>query len=483
MDMKSNKVIGKPTTVKRVLLACMVVLTLAMLDRPPVFAGSADMGPPSFSELANEVKHCVVNISTTQVVQGRSRQPFSLPDSPFRDFFGDDFFKRFFGDMPQGQWKTHALGSGFVISQDGFILTNNHVIEKATEIKIRLHSGKEYDARIVGADPKTDLALIKARPDSDFPGPARMGDSGAVQVGDWVMAVGNPFGLGHTVTVGIISAKGRIIGAGPYDDFLQTDAAINPGNSGGPLFNMKGEVVGINTAIVAQGENIGFATPIKIAKELLPQLKSGKIIRGWLGVMIQDITPELAASFGLKEPKGALIADVVKDSPAEKAGLRRGDVVVRLNGTEVKDAHTLSRHVGGTAPDTELTMDIIRDGKEQAVKARIGTMAQEQGEPTPKQETAWGLAVQEVTPQLAEELGLDAGDKGVIVTEVEPGSPGFDAGLQRGDLIQEVNRRPIRGLADYTRAIETAGKSQSLLLYIKRGESVFYAPLKPASAE
>jgi serine protease Do len=271
MDIKSNNVMGKPTTVKRVLLACMVVLTLAIPDRPLVFAGSADIGPPSFSELANEVKHCVVNISTTQVVQGRSLQPFSPPDSTFRDFFGDDFFKRFFGDMPHGQWKTHALGSGFVISQDGFILTNNHVIEKATEIKIRLHSGKEYDARIVGADLQTDLALIKAKPDSDFPGPARMGDSGAVQVGDWVMAVGNPFGLGHTVRVGIISAKGCIIGAGPYDDFLQTDAAINPGNSGGPLFNMKGEVVGINTAIVAQGENIGFATPIKMVKELLPE--------------------------------------------------------------------------------------------------------------------------------------------------------------------------------------------------------------------
>jgi len=483
MDMKSNNVMGNPPTVKRALLACMVVLTLAIPERPSVFGGSADIGPPSFSGLANEVKHCVVNISTTQVVQRTSLQPFSPPDSPFRGFFGDDFFRRFFGDMPQGQWKTHALGSGFVISQDGFILTNNHVIEKATEIKIRLHSGKEYDARIVGADPQTDLALIKAKPDSDFPGPARMDDSGAIQVGDWVMAVGNPFGLGHTVTVGIISAKGRIIGAGPYDDFLQTDAAINPGNSGGPLFNMKGEVVGINTAIVAQGENIGFATPIKMANQLLPQLKSGKIIRGWLGVMIQDVTPELAGSFALKEPKGAMIADVVKDSPAEKAGLRRGDIVIRLNGTEVKDAHTLSRHVAGTAPDTEVTMDIFRNGKEKGVKMRIGTMGQEQEEPTPKEETAWGLAVQEVTPELAEELGLDAEDKGVIVTDVEPGSPGFDAGLQGGDLIQEVNRRPIRSLADYTQAIETAGKSQSLLLYIKREESAFYAVLKPVLAE
>ncbi|MBW1669168.1 MAG: trypsin-like peptidase domain-containing protein, partial [Deltaproteobacteria bacterium] len=248
--------------------------------------------PASFADLADKVKRSVVNISTTQVIKGSPLQPFFGPNTPFKFFFGDEFFKHFFGNIPQGEMKTHALGSGFVISRDGFILTNNHVIEKATEIKVRLDSGKEYKAKIVGKDPKTDLALLRVIPDTSFPKPVQMGDSDLIRVGDWVMAVGNPFGLGQTVTTGIISAKGRIIGAGPYDDFLQTDAAINPGNSGGPLFNMKGEVIGINTAIIAQGQNIGFAIPINIAKELLPQLKTGKVIRGWLGVMIQDITPE-----------------------------------------------------------------------------------------------------------------------------------------------------------------------------------------------
>jgi serine protease Do len=478
VEMRSDTLLFKAAWPKSLSLLFIIILSLAIL-RPHAVA---DTGPPSFADLAEEVKYCVVNISTTQVVQGMPLQPFSAPDSPFREFFGDDFFKRFFGDMPQGQMKTHALGSGFVISEDGFILTNNHVIEKATEIKIRLQSGKEYDAKIVGADPKTDLALIQAKADSDFPKPARLGDSDSVRVGDWVMAVGNPFGLGHTVTVGIISAKGRIIGAGPYDDFLQTDAAINPGNSGGPLFNMKSEVVGINTAIVAQGENIGFATPINMAKEILPQLKSGKIIRGWLGIMIQDVTPELAKSFDLKETKGVLIADVEKDSPAQKAGLKRGDVVVAIDGKEVKDAHTLSRLVAGTAPDTEVAMDIVRDGKEKAVKVKIGTMAQAGEEVKPEQEkTAWGLSVEDLTPQLAESLGLDTGERGVVVSDIEPGSPAAEAGLRQGDLIKEVNRRPIQNLDDYTRTTEKAKKGESVVLLIKRGGSTLYVVLKPAS--
>jgi serine protease Do len=480
VEMRSDTLLFKAARPKSLSLLFIIILSLAIL-RPHAVA---DTGPPSFADLAEEVKYCVVNISTTQVVQGMPLQPFSAPDSPFREFFGDDFFKRFFGDMPQGQMKTHALGSGFVISEDGFILTNNHVIEKATEIKIRLQSGKEYDAKIVGADPKTDLALIQAKADSDFPKPARLGDSDSVRVGDWVMAVGNPFGLGHTVTVGIISAKGRIIGAGPYDDFLQTDAAINPGNSGGPLFNMKSEVVGINTAIVAQGENIGFATPINMAKEILPQLKSGKIIRGWLGIMIQDVTPELAKSFDLKETKGVLIADVEKDSPAQKAGLKRGDVVVAIDGKEVKDAHTLSRLVAGTAPDTEVAMDIVRDGKEKALKVKIGTMAQAGEEVKPEQEkTAWGLSVEDLTPQLAESLGLDTGERGVVVSDIEPGSPAAEAGLRQGDLIKEVNRRPIQNLDDYTRTTEKAKKGESVVLLIKRGGSTLYVVLKPASEE
>jgi len=252
----------------RVLMVCCVIFTWCLAGVAWSAATPGQLN--SVAPLVEKVKHSVVNLFTTQVIKGNPLEPFFGPDSPFREFFGDEFFKRFFGDRPM---KTQALGSGFIISEDGYIITNNHVVEKATEIKVKLDNGKEYDAKVVGRDPKTDVALIKVTPSKDFPKPARLGDSDQVNVGAWVMAVGNPFGLGHTVTLGIISAKGRVIGAGPYDDFLQTDAAINPGNSGGPLFNMEGEVIGINTAIIAQGQGIGFAIPINLVKTLLPQLK------------------------------------------------------------------------------------------------------------------------------------------------------------------------------------------------------------------
>ncbi|SMC26935.1 serine protease Do [Desulfacinum hydrothermale DSM 13146] len=435
--------------------------------------------PSSFADLADQVKDSVVNISTTQVIKGHPLQPFLNPDSPFREFFGDDFFKRFFGDVPQGKMKTHSLGSGVVIDEEGLILTNNHVVDKADEIKIKLQNGKEYDAKVVGRDSKTDLALIKVKPDEDFPKAAPLGNSDALRVGDWVMAVGNPFGLGHTVTVGIISAKGRIIGAGPYDDFLQTDAAINPGNSGGPLFNMRGEVVGINTAIVARGQGIGFAIPINMAKELLPQLKSGKVIRGWLGVMIQDITPELAESFGLKESKGVLISDVIEDSPADKAGLETGDIVVEFNGEPVENAHQLSRKVASTRPETTVKIGILRDGSRKTIQLRLGTMPEEGvSEPPSVEKTSWGMSVQNLTEELASRFGWDVSERGVIITEVEPGSPAAEARLRPGDLIKEVNRKKIQNLRDYNQALKKGKKKRSLLLLIKRGDHTFYVVLQ-----
>ncbi|MGD8924136.1 MAG: trypsin-like peptidase domain-containing protein, partial [Syntrophobacterales bacterium] len=283
--------------------------------------------PVSFTELVDQVAHVVVNISTTKVIKrGPTPQPFG-PNSPFRDFFGDDFFERFFGQIPREQTQ-RSLGSGVIIDPvKGYILTNNHVVANADQIIVRLDDGKEHKAEVVGRDPKTDLALIKTKNGLEVDNGAPLGDSDKAKVGEWVMAIGNPFGLERTVTVGILSAKGRVIGAGPYDDFLQTDAAINPGNSGGPLFNMKGEVVGINTAIVATGQGIGFAIPINIAKDLLPQLEKGRVIRGWLGVSIQEVTEELAKSFKLKEAEGALVGEVVEDSPAERGGIKRGDIV------------------------------------------------------------------------------------------------------------------------------------------------------------
>jgi serine protease Do len=437
--------------------------------------------PPSLAPLADEVKDAVVNISTTQVVRGRELQPFMGPESPFRDFFGDEFFKRFFDGRGQREFKTHSLGSGLVISPEGYILTNNHVVEKATEIKIKLMNGDEYDARIIGRDPKTDLALIQVDPRNGFPKPAVLGDSAALRVGDWLMAVGNPFGLGHTVTVGILSATGRVIGAGPYDDFLQTDAAINPGNSGGPLFDMQGRVVGINTAIVAQGQGIGFAIPINLAKDLLPQLKEGKITRGWLGVVIQDLTPELAKSFGLEEAKGVLISDIVADSPAGKAGLREGDVIRRFNGNTVETAHDLSRMVAGTAPDTEVRLDIIRGGKPQTVPVTLGILPDEATQPeteSSKEESAWGMTLQNVTPELAERFGWAEREAGVVISNVEEGSPAAEAGLRGGDLIKELNRQPIQNLEAYNRVMRDAKDAETLLLLVKRGERTFFVVVK-----
>lgn len=466
----------------KILVVGCALMLLAAAQVMRVDPAHSQQGPPSFADLAEQVKHAVVNISTTQVIkESPMNNPFMNPNSPFREFFGDEFFKRFFGDAPRGEMKTHALGSGVVIDESGLILTNNHVVEKASEIKIKLENDKEYDAKVVGRDPKTDLALIKVEGVKDLPKPARLGDSDAIRVGDWVIAVGNPFGLGHTVTSGIISAKGRVIGAGPYDDFLQTDAAINPGNSGGPLYNMNGEVVGINTAIVAQGQGIGFAIPINVAKELLPQLKAGKVIRGWLGIMIQDITPELAKSFDMKETKGALVADVLSDSPAQKAGLKQGDIVIGMNGKPIDDAHTLSRMVAAISPNTKISLKIIRDGKTKEIDVTIGTMPEEGAETAPaKKESAWGLTVQNLTPELAKQFGWEADERGVMISAVEPDSAAAEARLRAGDLIKEVNRQKIQNLRDYKQAVEKAKKDQSLLLLIKRGENTFYVALKPA---
>lgn len=441
---------------------------------------AANQGPASFADLAEAVKDSVVNISTTQTVKENPMQPFIGPNSPFRDF-GDEF-KHFFGEQPQGNMKTHALGSGFLISEDGLILTNNHVVEKADEISIKTTDGVEYEAKVVGRDPKTDIALLQIKTNGKVPKAAKLGDSEAIRVGDWVIAVGNPFGLGNTVTAGIISAKGRVIGAGQYDDFLQTDAAINPGNSGGPLFNMNGEVVGINTAIVAQGQGIGFATPINVPKDILAQLKTGKVIRGWLGIMIQDITPELAESFGTKLTKGVIISDLVSDSPAEKGGLKRGDIVESLNGKPVDNANMLSRTVAGMKPGSEASIGVIRDGKSITVQVAIGTMPEESPEKKAaagsKTESAWGISVQNITPELAQKFNIDEKEGGVVITELGQGTPAAEAKLRPGDIVKEVNRQKIQNLRDWKQTIEKMKKGEPLLLLLKRGGNTFYVAIK-----
>ena len=439
-----------------------------------------DKGLPSFSDLVKTVKPSIVNISTTTVIKGPDlHERFFGPSNPFRDFFGDEPFGRFFGDMPRREFKQRSLGSGFVIDREGFILTNNHVIEKAQSIKVKLSDGKEFDATVVGKDAKTDIALIKINAKYNLPAVA-FGDSDKLEVGDWVVAIGNPFGLEHTVTAGIVSAKGRVIGAGPYDDFIQTDASINPGNSGGPLFNLKGDVVGINTAIVSSGQGIGFAIPINIAKDLLSQLKSkGKVVRGWIGVVIQKVTPEIAKNFGLQESDGALVSDVMEQSPAEKAGIKTGDVIISYNGKPIKEMDTLPRLVGSTEIGKKVKLGMIRDGKKIEVEVVIGELKEEalQASKKPEIEKDFGLVVQNITSEIAKHLNIKD-RRGVIVTDVQPGSAAQDADIRSGDIINEINRRPVRNINDFRDTMKKANIKEGIVIHIKRENIAFYTVLR-----
>ena len=444
-----------------------------------VAASPSSLSPQIFVELTRRVKPGVVNISTKKVVKGGGRvfRQFSPPSRErdlFKDFFGEEFFNRFFGENPQRDLVQRSLGSGFIIDKDGHIITNNHVIEGASEIRVRLSTEKEFDAEIIGRDPKTDLALIKIKSWNDLP-VVELGDSDKVEIGEWVMAIGNPFGLSHTVTVGIVSAKGRAIGSGPYDDFIQTDASINPGNSGGPLFNINGEVVGINTAIVASGQGIGFAIPINVAREIIPQLKKkGKVTRGGIGVYVQKMTPELAKSFGLEKGEGALVADVIAGGAAETAGIKRGDVILRFDGKEVHEMNELPRIVAATPVGKDVEMEILREGKPLKLKLKVGELKEEAPAPTEeKAQVDLGMSVQEITPELARQLRLKE-PGGVIVTQVESGSPADEAGLQRGDIIQEINGQAIRKLDDYQAAIGKVKKDEVVRLLVKRGERNIY---------
>jgi len=440
------------------------------------FAGNL----PSFSQLVNHVKPTIVNISTTTVVTGPDMQDrFMGPVNPFKDFFGEDFFDKFFGNSPRRERKQKSLGSGFIIDREGYILTNNHVVEKASSIKVKLSDEKEYDAKIIGRDPKTDIALIKIDVNHELPS-ATFGDSDKLEVGDWVVAIGNPFGLEHTVTAGIVSAKGRVIGAGPYDDFIQTDASINPGNSGGPLLNLKGEVIGINTAIASNGQGIGFAIPINVVQGLLPQLKSkGKIARGWLGVVIQKITPEIAKSFKLREAEGALVSDVAEDGPAEKAGIKRGDVIISYDGKNIKDSEMLPRVVGATEIGKKARVGIIRDGKPLVIEVIIGELPEEglKASKKPEEEKDFGLVVQDITPEIAKHLNLKD-RRGVIATDVAPGSPAGDADIRSGDIIKEIARKPIQNMADFKSAMKNANIKEGIVMLIKRENTTFYTVVR-----
>jgi serine protease Do len=392
--------------------------------------------------------------------------PFGEQD-PMRDFF-EKFFQF---PMPK-EFKQKSLGSGFIIDKDGFILTNNHVVEKTKEIEVTLKDDRTFEAEIVGRDPKTDLALIRIDADDTLT-PLIFGDSEGLRVGDWVLAIGSPFGLGHTVTAGIVSAKFRKIGAEVYEDFIQTDASINPGNSGGPLLNVKGEVIGINTAIFSQsGGNIGigFAIPINMAKDLLPQLREGKIIRGWLGVMIQEITPAIKDKLDLETDEGALVSDVTKDSPADEAGIKRGDVIVSFDGRKIKDMQDLPMIVASTPVGKEVSVEVLRKGKNKDFRVKIRKLEEEEATSAAgasEQEPELGMTVREITPELAQNYQLAQTD-GLVVVRVETSSPAADAGVRPGDIILEIDQERVTDLEEFQRKIDTFGKGDTILLLIRR---------------
>ncbi len=459
----------------RPISAFLLCLAVAALVAPGAVVAATS---PDFVSLARDLKPAVVNISTAKTVRPR-RPALPGPRSPYNDFF-DDFFDRFFQGQPQTPHKERSLGSGFVISGDGYILTNDHVVEGADEIKVRLSDGRTFKAVVKGLDPKLDLALLKIEAGDKLP-VARLGDSGSLKVGEWVMAIGNPFGLEQTVTVGIVSAKGRVIGAGPYDDFIQTDASINPGNSGGPLFNTEGEVVGINSAIVAGGQGIGFAIPINAAKDILPQLKeTGHVTRGWLGVSVQTVTTDLAESFGLKEPQGALVAEVVKGSPAEAAGLRRGDIILTFDGQKVDAINDLPRLVAATPIGRNVQLSVFRDGKTVELTTVVGKLQEGEEETATAAGAAGdrlGLSVTDVTPEAARIYGLQA-EKGALVTGVAPTGPAAESNLRPGDLILEVNSTEIADAAAFRAAMAKVKPGEVLRLLIQRGDGLLYTTVK-----
>ena len=434
----------------------------------------------AFSEIAAADSPTVVNISTTKVVKRDSNPLF---DDQFFDLFNP--FREF---RAPKKWKEQSLGSGVIVSPDGYIITNNHVIEQADEIRVTLFDKRSFKARLIGADAKTDVAVVKVDA-KDLP-TIRWGDSDKLQVGEFVLAIGNPFGLSHTVTMGIISAVGRAnVGIADYEDFIQTDAAINPGNSGGPLVNIRGELIGINTAIFSRSggyQGIGFAVPSNMVRMVMGQLEEkGKVTRGWLGVTIQELTPDLSQKFGLSSPEGALVGDVAKGSPADKAGIRRGDIITEFNGRKVKDVGNLRNMVAQSRVGTEAPVTIRRGDKEYSFKVMIVELPKESAEPAqpnaPDDQTFEGMvgfSVMDLTREVARQLGLGKDEKGVVVIRVEPGSSAEEAGIRKGDVIQEVNRRKVEKLDDYSRITSGLRAGDTVLLFINRGGKRFYVTLR-----
>ncbi|MFO0753850.1 MAG: DegQ family serine endoprotease [Thermodesulfovibrionales bacterium] len=434
----------------------------------------------ALSEIATAASPSVVNISTVTTI--------SMEETPYGELFNDPFFRRFFGDRehpdhpaPGGKFKSAALGSGVIISRDGYILTNLHVVQNADEIKVTLSDKKEFRGKVIGTDPQTDLAVVRIEA-KDLPA-IRMGRSSALRTGDVVIAIGNPFGLNQTITMGIVSAIGRSdLGITDYEDFIQTDAAVNPGNSGGALVNINGELIGINTAIASTSGGymgVGFAIPSDMASAVTQSIiRTGKVSRGWMGVSIQDLTPELAKFLNTKEQGGALVTEVMKNSPAEKAGLQRGDLIVAFDGKKVESASSLRNMVGNMAPGKSASLRFLRNGKEMTGSVTLGELAAKKAPEVGKVSSSlMGVEVQDLTPAARERARIPDEVKGVIVVAVNQQSPAQGV-LMKNDVITEINRQTVGGLADYERIVSSVGPDSSILLLVYRNGGYSYVTIK-----
>jgi serine protease Do len=477
---------ARVTGVRRAAAALMLGIALTV---GPAMEVAARAAPESFADLAEQISPSVVNITTSTTVAASTEGGPMVPEgSPFEDFFRDFMERQGQGDP--GPRRSEALGSGFVISADGYIVTNNHVIEGADEIEIEFYSGDRLEATIVGTDPKTDIALLKVESDEPLPF-VSFGDSDVIRVGDWVMAMGNPLGQGFSVSAGIVSARNRAL-SGTYDDFIQTDAAINRGNSGGPLFNMDGQVIGVNTAILSPNGGsigIGFSMASNVVTKVVDQLRQfGETRRGWLGVRIQDVTPDVAEAMGLAEATGALVTDV-PDGPAKDAGMMAGDVIVRFDGVDVADTRELVRKVADTDVGKATEVVVLREGKSETLTITLGRREEAEGEAVPaaapapeepRQQEMLGMTVAPLTAEGAEQLGLPAGSEGLAVIAVDPVSEAYAKGLREGDLITEAGQQQVLTLDDLEARIteaRDAGRKSLLLLVRRGGDPRFVAPL------